>query len=125
MPENKTLAGVTLDPQVWPELTKEHGKGMLAHHPACYALWFYYGLGYDSYTRRIRDKILLEGEPEPVTNHKQLFKSASMLYGVEPEEMVRFWPYVDAECRRQWIPIMPDPYKFNKPLLIVGPGTRI
>lgn len=124
MVENKSLDGAHFNPQIWPELTKQYGNGMLIHNPACYGLWFYYGLGYSVYVNKIKDKLLMEGEPEPITNHKQLFSAASMLYGSEPEEMIRFWPMIDAECTRQFIPIMPALYKFNSPIIIsrVGPG---
>lgn len=120
MPHNKLFKHITFEPQIWPELTQQHGHGMLIHHQACYALWFYYGVGYNTYVKRIRDKILIEGEKEPIVNHKELMKSTSILYGVEPEQMIRFWQDIDIECIRTFKPLMPDFLRFNKPIVILA-----
>ena len=116
---DKSTVTLQLEPRIWPELTVERGQGYLRHTPACYSLWFYYGIGMNVYIERIRDKIYLEGDPEPQTNHKQLFASAAKLYGVEPEEMIRHWPDVDQHCHYTRTAIMLPAYRFAKPALVI------
>ena len=117
---DKSNIKIAFEVQVFPELTKQYGAGLLEHSPECYALWWYYGTAYNVYVHRVRDKILYEGEAEPNTNFKQLFNNIARAYGVEPEAMIRYWPVIDAECGRQMLPLMPVGYRFDKPIIITG-----
>lgn len=94
----------------------EAPRGWLKHDQACHALWYYYILAYNNYREHILDPIVFEGDPDVVPNFQQLFTSIATMYGVQPEEMVKFWPNVDLQCVIMALPKLPmnDSYRFSK-----------
>jgi len=45
---------------------------------------------------REENEVRYEKDQTPETNWRQAFKTTAMLYNVEPDIMVKFWPIVDA-----------------------------
>jgi len=93
----------------------EPPDGCLISNPACHALWYYYIVAYENYRTYVIDPIIMEGDPDPVVNFKQLFSSIALAYGVKPEKMIKFWDKIDAQCFILGIPELPDQeeYRFN------------
>lgn len=87
--------------------------GMLDQDMACHALWFYYLNAMDTYENQIRDQIVYEGDPDPELNFMQIFSSAALIYGVEPERMLKFWGNVDAQAKKLNYPELMERYKFK------------
>ena len=58
---------------------------------------------------------MLEGDPDCVPNFRQLFTSTAIMYGVQPEQMIKFWGNVDMQCDVLGIGKLPDEdcYRFN------------
>ena len=98
--------GVVVQWQVPLFLHHQEPYGRLLPEPECHALWYYYLLARKNYEEE-QDPIVLEGEDDPVYNYHQLFKSIATSYGVEPEKMVKFWKYVDAEAFANALPLLP------------------
>ncbi len=90
-------------------------NGFLDEHPESHALWNYYLCARGAYERTIKDVIVLEGDPDPAANFKQLFVNMAQLYGVQPEAMAKCWRQVDMQCDLINMPRLPDEdrYRFN------------
>lgn len=60
--------------------------------------------------------MFLEGTTDHPTNFKQQFTTCATIYGVTPEQMVKFWSNVDMQCTVLMLPKMPDEdrYRFDK-----------
>ena len=89
-------------------------NGFLINHMACHALWFYYTLAQRTLEDVVDEPIYYEGEQPPAHNLRQLFVSASHIYGVDPHEMIKFWPNVDLQCIMSGGKKVPAPWRFDK-----------
>ena len=97
--------------QTWP-------KGKLHPHMACQALYYYAILARRNYEDMV-EEIKYEDDPFPVpVPARQLFTSLANLYGVEPEQMVKFWYHVDRQFENEDLPKLPEQYRFDKPVEI-------
>lgn len=100
-------------PQFTPYLIKN--GGCLPDDRDCHALFFY-----AIYARKLyEDKYLgreiqYEGEAEVPPDFPRKFKTAAMIYGADPERMIRFWPEVEAQFEAASIPQVPEFLRFNK-----------
>ncbi len=72
-------------------------KGFLANTRACQALFFYATRAKHVYDTHVKNPVVLEGDEDPPYDLRQLFKSVALMYGVEPEEMVKYWSNVDMQ----------------------------
>lgn len=90
--------------------------GWLTHDQACHALWYYYITALNNYLEHIDDPIVLEGDPDVEPDFRQLFTSIATMYGVQPEQMVKFWRNVDLQCTIMALTKLPmnDKYRFDK-----------
>ena len=87
-------------------LKYESPKGYLTNHPACHALWYYYVIARNAFETNEEEPIVLEGDEDPVNDYTQIFTSVATLYGVQPEEMVKYWDNIDNQCRLLRLPLM-------------------
>lgn len=93
-------------------------EGFLAGHPACHALFYYNAVAHGTYERTVVDPMYLEGQLDEQPVYDRLFASIAIMYNVEPETMVQFWPDVAMQCSLLQMPVMPDEdrYRHNKPM---------
>jgi len=79
-----------------------------------HGLWYYYISALEIY-KFVIDDIQYEDEPnkEDMFNLSQLFTSTAVLYGVNPEQMTRYWELIDEQAEILELPILPDSFKFN------------
>jgi hypothetical protein len=101
-------------------LFKVKPMGYLDSHPACHAMYYYWGLCQEHYTQQVKINIVQVGKPDPIFNYHQLMKSVGMAYGVEPQEMTNFWPNVKMQIRADGEPYLPEleQYLFHNPITI-------
>ncbi len=94
----------------------EKPRGWLTHDKACHALWYYYIIASNNYREHIADPIVLEGDPDVLPDFSQLFTSIATMYGVQPEEMIKFWVQVDLQCLKMELTELPkhDKFRFDK-----------
>jgi hypothetical protein len=113
MSDKTKILTVRFTPHLFPDYVIP--LGMLPEHAGAHALFYYYLLARKQYEEIIIDPIVLEGDKDPEFHLKQLFTSIALAYGIEPEEMVKFWPHVDAQCAITQLPKMPegDQFRFN------------
>lgn len=64
------------------------------------ALWHYYGCAVNA-LGKIGNVQLIEGEPDYDPDFCRLFRASATAYGVEPNEMGKYWEYIDREIGRQ------------------------
>lgn len=88
-------------------------SGFLNKHPACHALFYYHALARQNYENIVEDPLFLEGHLDPEANFSQLFASVAIMYNVEPETMIQFWPDVNMQCRALQMPMIPDEYRYR------------
>lgn len=72
-------------------------NGWLVDKPACHAL-FYYACLAAKHVQNVADNITYEGEISAEGrgfDARSVMKSVALMYGVQPEEMIRFWSNVD------------------------------
>ncbi len=91
----------------------EAPNGYLVHHNACHALFYYYLAARRNYEYNVKDPVVLEGDPDQEVNFKQLFTSIALAYGVEPDQMLRFWANVNLQCGVLDLPELPEKYMFK------------
>ena len=99
-------------------------EGALTRDPACHALMCY----------ALQVKVNLEAKNETIKyeesgdldlgNYKQLWVSTATSYGVEPEEMVKYWPNIDAQLAALGSPTVPEIFKMRS-VLVVGDKVQI
>ena len=106
MSDKLKVMRIKFTPHLFPDYVRP--LGMLVEHKACHALFYYYLISRKSYEDIILDPIVLEGEKDPEFNFHQLFKSIATAYGVEPEQMIKFWANVDAQCAMLQLPKLPE-----------------
>ena len=92
--------------------------GFLQPDRACLALFHYATLVRKAYEQD-KDTIKYEDEPDNLPNYHQLFKSCAMMYGVEPEAMLHFWPNVKLQFATMRLPMVPDFARFESVPVIV------
>ncbi len=94
----------------------EQPRGWLTHDKACHALWYYYVVASNNYREHIEDPIVYEGDLDTIPDFSQLFTSIAVAYGVQPEEMIKFWSNVDMQCQMMDLSKLPmnDKFRFNK-----------
>ncbi len=111
--DNKPLTILFTPPTFVPY---EQPNGWLIREQACHALWYYYVVAHNNYREHILDPLVLEGDPDTVPNFRQLFTSIATMYGVQPEQMIKFWRNIDMQCVSLELPKLPDKdeYRFNK-----------
>lgn len=82
---------------------------------ACHALFYYHMLARRRYEEE-SETIKLEGD-DAETDYKVMLQSICKLYGCKPEEAIRFWPEVIAQCIKLGVPTLLDEekYRHNKP----------
>jgi len=116
IPDQKTLRTmkVVFEPQLFPDFTMPNGY--LNKHHACQALWKYATLViYIEYQQS--DAVLkYEGDwPMDIKDYKQLFTSIATMYGVQPEEMIKFWVNVDMQLKIMGSKLrVPEEHRYNK-----------
>ena len=65
-----------------------------------------------------KGEIVYEGHEDPKYNFRQLFSSVANLYGVEPEQMIKFWSNVDMQAVTMGFPKMQPGYRFDSALKV-------
>lgn len=90
-------------------------NGFIPVERAAHALMYYALLAKKQYDELIVDPLVYEGENDVVPNFHQLFKSIALMYGVEPQEMIRFWINVDMQFDVLNLARVPDAdfFRFN------------
>ena len=79
--------------------------GYIPDKPEACALFYYYLLARKAY-EETENAIVLEGDPDPTANFKQLYTSVAFIFGVNPEKMGYYWEPVDRECKRADLPLL-------------------
>lgn len=74
-------------------------QGFLVPDFGCHGLMYYSLIGKSSYEQVTASTVLI-GDRDPHADFRQLFKSVSVLYGVEPEDMFSYWTLVLAQWNR-------------------------
>ena len=85
--------------------------GHLPDRQACHALFYYYLRASYNYEKQ-QNAVVLEGEPDPVFNFKNLYNGVALWYGVSPEEMNAFWNAVDRQVLAMGLPLLPHFLRF-------------
>ncbi len=98
-------------------------NGLLTPDPVEHALFYYYVNARKVYEDFILNQpIIMEGDPDPEYNFRQLFTSTAALYGVKPEEMYKAWSVIDRQVLSLNLPLLPDEYQYrfvsNKRILL-------
>lgn len=92
-------------------------NGMLDEYLETHALFYYYLLAMRQYQEKIESvPIVLEGNPDPQVDFKQLYLSVARMYEVDPEKMANAWHQIDMQCRILGYPPLPD--KYRKPIRV-------
>lgn len=110
----KTVLNIEFNSKVFNDYLPPNGY--LVNEPACHGLFYYYLLARKQLEETEIDPIIYEDEEWPDINFKQLFSSIAISYGVEPEQMLKFWINVDMQCGVLDLPKLPDVdrLRFNK-----------
>lgn len=98
-------------------------KGLLpAGEKAAQACWYFYLLA-----QKVKEKVgesiddqfgLLDGDLWMDKKYEQIARTVAMIYGLEsPDEMFKFWDYVEGEASDCQLPLPAEEYK--RPLRIV------
>jgi hypothetical protein len=85
--------------------------GWLLPDMACHALMRYAMLARVNYDRQ-NETIKYEDEPDEVFNYKQLFLSIATIYGVAPENMIKYWRNIDMQFNAMGAQKIPDHLRF-------------
>lgn len=93
-----------LEPMIWRSYNSP--EGFLHPHKACHALWYYAMCARSNYEKQQSD-LIYEGDPDPIYDFRSLMMGIATLYGVQPEEMIRFWNNVDLQMVKMKIPLVP------------------
>ncbi len=96
---------VQYNPPVFPQYTAP--RGMLVDCMECQALWYYYLLA-KKQLELSEESIVLEGTVHYRPKYLNMFQGIITLYGVNPERVVKFWPYVDRQCEQMNMGKLPD-----------------
>ena len=102
--QDKSGLKINLNPPFFPDNTQPNGA--LIDDPACQACWYYFILATKQLdqTGSIDSQILLEGEPWQAANTDKIRLSITKLYGIEPNDLDRYWNRVWIECKRLGLP---------------------
>lgn len=89
--------------------------GFIVADPACHAL-LHYAMMMKENLKNHKDpnEIKLEASTDQDINHRQVWKSIALMYGVEPEEMVKYWPNVTATLLANASEDLPERYKMRQ-----------
>lgn len=87
--------GIILDPPIYRAYIQP--DGWLTADLACHALFHYNNTAIEVYKSEKED-IKLEGYQGRLNLH-QLYTSIATLYGVDPNDMGKYWPAVDLQIR--------------------------
>jgi hypothetical protein len=87
-------ARIVLDPPVYRQYIQPHG--WLTADVPCHALFHYYVTASEVWKSE-KEAIKYEGDKSKVNLH-QLWLSIAQLYGVDPNDMARYWPPVDLQA---------------------------
>ncbi len=96
--------------------------GYLSPARECHALFYYYLCAMRVYENEIvGERIVYEGEQDPIYKFRNLFTSLAALYNVSSEKMAAYWDLVDAQADLMMFPRLPDEekYRFNTPSNII------
>lgn len=86
--------------------------GYLTADPACLAL-FFYAMQMKENLKQRDEPIKLEASGDSEINCRNVWKSAAMIYGVQPEEMVKYWPNVSMTLKLHGSADVPEFYKMR------------
>lgn len=104
---------VSFQPVIYHDLIAP--KGFLNSEPACHALWTYYTMARMN-SEKINETIVVEGDTSDhahLYNFIQLMRSIALVYGVQPERMVKFWKNVDLTCHVLGLPRLEMKYRLD------------
>lgn len=101
-------------------------QGMLPDDSRAQACWHYYLYAQQSKEKAqpTDDQIVLEGFDWNIKRYREIMEHTAFLYGIDdPSEIVKFWPYVEAEIKRwndgrgeaQGLPMPNQEYKYVDP----------
>jgi len=103
-------------------------NGELSHEMPCHAL-FFFAMLVDKSILPMDKAVVLEGNPDPVINAKNLYKSVAKMYNVEPDHLCHYWIEVNSQRKKLGMVRIPDKYQLGNPLLgntsIITPTTGI
>jgi len=110
------IGAMYLEPPIFTKYITPHGvfpKGT-EDNIGIHGLWYYYISALEIFKFKI-DGWQYEDEPnkEDTFNLQQLFTSIALLYGVNPEQMTRYWGLIDKQAEILDLPTLPDSFKFN------------
>lgn len=107
---------VTMEAPFFNELLMSEDAGCLSRDLPCHALWHYYGLACIQF-RRAERNLVDETERSEIfdeTRARALFISIANQHMVEPEQMVKYWNFVDNQRRAMGgDEILPERFKFK------------
>ena len=90
-------------------------RGWLVDNAACHALWYYATLTKKNIEHRLKD-IQYEDEERERGFHAdqfKLFKSVADMYGVAPEQMLKFWRNIDMQILMMGGDKLPSGVRFD------------
>jgi hypothetical protein len=88
--------------------------GHLPNVPAAHALFHYYTMARNNQEQEQgKVRLILEGELDPVHNYEKLWRSVAFLHGVDPNDMGKFWEYVDLQCDELNLPRLTGGPRFD------------
>ena len=74
--------------------------------------FYYYLLAMNMYEMHT-DLIVMEGDPDPEVNYRNLFETLCKLYEVKPEAVAKCWTGVDTTCFMFGLPKLPDERRYR------------
>lgn len=104
---------ITFTPLKFNAYTIQNG-GHLPDVAAAHALFHYYLTARSNQeNEQGKGVLLLDGDLDPVHNYKQLWRSIANIHGVDPNDMGKFWPYVDRQAEKLNLPLLAGRPRFD------------
>jgi len=97
-------------------------NGYLLPDRACHGLFYYYLCAQRVYEQNVEvERVIYEGDLDPVLKFRDLFTSLSALYGVSANKMSKYWDVVDKQCDLMGFPRLPDEeqYRFDSKIILL------
>lgn len=100
-------------------MTKAQGGQLPTDIPA-HAL-FYFTMLVEKSIMPADVALVVEGNPDPVTNTENVFKSVAMMYNIKRDHMVHYWIEVNLQRKQLGMQRIPDKYQLGNPLITKRP----
>lgn len=100
---------VILDPPIYANMVQP--QGWLTRDVPCHALFHYFNTAIGIY-KSLKEDVVYEGDQQRYNLH-QLYLSVAKLYGVDPNEMGKYWAAVDLQAGALGLTQMPRGVEFG------------